>query len=360
MLTPLSNRPKITADALSQGFVNRYFVRNPSSKKIVEIDAIQYVKFKNNPYFDSVVVPWVITGNDKDIVDPKTGRLVLGVPKRNLQIINYYDSKMPGLRRLLQNPMEYFNGTYVKANQIAKVNPIVSSATANIADTTTTPPTSSATPIPEYWWRADSGLSTSGWVAYNGGIDFTFTNVSTADSFNGAVFNGVSGYGVTPNLTSDIIAKHVFLRVENFVAGTRDSIMGGTQNNIHEIGFTDLGYWFVVDIDDVGTLRYATRTLTDIAPSNLIWFDFTNDSDVQVYVEDNASPIATMNTYAGAFTNNFIWQSGYGIYLARRKETSGGGSYIRMDVKELAIFTTALTAEEAKEFRTEMLNRNPI
>lgn len=113
MLTPISNRPKITNEALSNGFVNRYFVRNPSFKKIVEIDEKQYAKFKNNPYYDSIIVPWVITGNDKDVVNPKTGQLVLGVPKRNLQIISYYESKMPGLRLLLRNPMEYFNGTYV-------------------------------------------------------------------------------------------------------------------------------------------------------------------------------------------------------------------------------------------------------
>jgi len=215
-------------------------------------------------------------------------------------------------------------------------------------------------PVPEYWWRADSGLSTSGWTAYNGGINFTFTNVVTASSATGAVFNGETGFGLTPNLASNITAKHVFLRIENFVTNTRDSMLGGTQNNIHEIGFVDLGFWFVVDITNTGTLRYATRTTTNIAPSNLIWFDFTNASDVRVYLEDGASPTATLSTYAGTFTNNFIWQSGYGIYLARRKEVSGGQGFTRMDVKELAIFTSSLSTEQAKEFRTEMLNRYPI
>ncbi len=214
--------------------------------------------------------------------------------------------------------------------------------------------------IPNYWWRADSGLSTSGWTAYNGGIDFTFTNVSTADSTNGAVFDGSSGFGVTSNLASDITAKHIFLRVENFTAGVNDSMLGGTQNTVHEIGFTSSGFWYIVDIRSAGTIRYATRTTTNIAPSNLIWFDFTNASDVRVYLEDGASPTATLSTYAGTFTNNFLWQSGYGIYLARRGEVSGGNGFMRMDVKELAIFTTALTTDQAKEFRTDILTRYPI
>ncbi len=213
---------------------------------------------------------------------------------------------------------------------------------------------------PDYWWRADSGLTTSGWTAYNGGIDFTFTSVATASSTTGAVFNGSDGFGVTSNLTSNITAKHVLLRVENFTAGTQDSILGGTQDIIHEIGFRDAGYWYVVDRTNEGTLRYATRTTTDIAPSNLIWFDFTNASDVRVYLEDGVSPTATLSTYAGTFTNNFIWQSGYGIYLARREQVTGTNGFMRMDVKELAIFTTALTTDQAKEFRTDILTRYPI
>lgn len=111
MLNPFSNRPKITSDDLRRGFVNRYFVKNVSDRRIVEVDAVQYKKFVGNPYFESIIVPWVITGNEADTIDPTTGQLVLGVPKRNLQIIDYYDSVMKGLRRNLRNPMEYFNGT---------------------------------------------------------------------------------------------------------------------------------------------------------------------------------------------------------------------------------------------------------
>lgn len=242
------------------------------------------------------------------------------------------------------------------------------SITSNIVEMSTNygPPRQIISPIPEiipeYWWRADSGLTTSGWTAYNGGIDFTFTNVSTADSANGAVFNGDTGFGLTPNLASNITAKHIFLRIENFTTGLRDSMLGGTQNNIHEIGFVDSGLWYIVDVTNTGTTRYAARTATNIAPSNLIWFDFTNSaSGVQVYLEDGASPTATVVRYAGgSFTNNFIWQSGYGIYLARRQEVSGGQGFTRMDVKELAIFTSSLTTEQAKRFRTEILTRYPI
>lgn len=356
MRTPIETRPRIITEQIQEETIVRYFVQLVSTRKIYEVDLDQYNIFVYNPYYIAIKLPWVIAGNKN--TDTFNGKVRLGALDKNNNIIKYYNTKLPGLNRKLSNPLEYFVGT--------NNNIIVSNVPTSTNPTSTNPtvtPTSSIAPTEiqaDYWWRADSGLSTSGWTAYNGGIDFTFTNVSTADSTNGAVFNGETGFGLTPNLVSNITAKHVFLRIENFVTNTRDSMLGGTQNNIHEIGFVDSGFWFVVDITNTGTLRYAARTTTNIAPSNLIWFDFTNASNVRVYLEDGVSPTATLSTYAGTFTNNFIWQSGYGIYLARRKEVSGGQGFTRMDVKELAIFTSSLSTEQAKEFRTEMLNRYPI
>ena len=363
MPTPYTTRPKVTQLDISNGFVTRYFVQHISTKLITEVDKKQYEAFKTNVLYERVDFPWIITGLANDTLS-SNGTVIYGTKHKNTVTTTFYNKKMPGLTRLLYNPLEGFQGVRNPELVLPNPTPTYSSGTGvgrTINPTVT--PTSSTTPTEiqaDYWWRADSGLSTSGWTAYNGSVNFTFTNVTTADSTNGAVFNGTNGFGVTSNLASNITAKHVFLRVENFTAGTQDSILGGTQDIIHEIGFRDAGYWYVVDKTGTGTLRYGIRTTTNIAPSNLIWFDFTNASNVRVYLEDGASPTATLSTYAGTFTNNFIWQSGYGIYLARRGQVSGGNGFMRMDVKELAIFTSSLSTEQAKEFRTEMLNRYPI
>lgn len=112
MLVPFSNKPKITVEDVSTGFVNRYFVKQLSSKKITEIDKVQYDKFVRNPYYTAITVPWAIAGYDKDILD-NSGNLILGAANRNLQIIKYYEEKMSGLGNILKNPLEYFNGTLV-------------------------------------------------------------------------------------------------------------------------------------------------------------------------------------------------------------------------------------------------------
>lgn len=112
MLVPFSNKPKITVEDVNTGFVNRYFVKQLSSKKITEIDKVQYDKFVRNPYYTAITVPWAIAGYDKDILD-NSGNLILGAANRNLQIIKYYEEKMSGLGNILKNPLEYFNGTLV-------------------------------------------------------------------------------------------------------------------------------------------------------------------------------------------------------------------------------------------------------
>ncbi len=142
MSTPISNRPKITDTDLQAGYVNRYFVKNISDKRIVEIDATQHKKFVNSPYYETVVVPWVINGMEVDTNDPTTGRFVLGVPRRNLQIIDYYDSKMQGLRRVLRNPMEYFNGTPAP---VQFPTPLATPLESRLTTTTTAGPTTTTT-----------------------------------------------------------------------------------------------------------------------------------------------------------------------------------------------------------------------
>jgi hypothetical protein len=202
---------------------------------------------------------------------------------------------------------------------------------------------------PEYWWRADSGLSTSGWNAYAGGLDFTFANVSSADGTNGVYFNGSSGYGLTGNSGSIINAKHIMVRGNSLSYGC---VLGGTHNNIHECLFTTNGN-YIVDCSAAG-YRYATTNV--VAGSTLTWIDFITDSSPGYWQNTATAKTGNGSVYAGTYTNAFSWPSGHGIYLGRRLEVP---SYLGGYIKEVAIFTSAITVAQAKAFRDTMYTRWP-
>lgn len=141
------------------------------------------------------------------------------------------------------------------------------------------PATQSLNPIiPEYWWRADEGLTTSAWNGSNGNVHFELNNVTTANATDGVVFNGVSSFGISSVLAQDINAKHVFIRFDNLDVNDRGTFLGGTQGNIHEIYFQPGGNdsWFIVENLSNGSLYAAETFFGEPAPSQVIWVDFTN------------------------------------------------------------------------------------
>ena len=109
MITPYTNKPKITQTDINNGYVTRYFVRNVSTKVVTEIDKKQYEAFKNNELYERIEFPWVITGfaNDQLSTDNK---IIYGTKHRNIVTTNFYENRMPGLKRVLSNPLEYFQG----------------------------------------------------------------------------------------------------------------------------------------------------------------------------------------------------------------------------------------------------------
>ncbi len=111
MTVPLSNRPKITQEDLFNGFVTRYFVRSISTNAITEIDSVQFGKFKSNPLYQTLELPWLIVGRayDSTSVD---GKIVYGTQHKNIVTTIFYDKRMPGLARILREPLKYFNGVY--------------------------------------------------------------------------------------------------------------------------------------------------------------------------------------------------------------------------------------------------------
>ena len=371
MRTPLSNRPKITKDDILRGYVARYFVQHVSIPKIVEVDKNQHELFKRDPYYKTITINWIIGGYAYDIVSVN-GNFIYGAAHQNTVSVNWYTKTMNGLDRLLSNPLEYFQGI-INDTIVTPINsqPEYSSTLGSsvgfgrtfgneIVPPPSSTPTSSVIQA-DYWWRADSGLTTSSWTASNGGLNFTFTNVTTASSAVGVVFNGTNGFGQTPVLSSNIAATHVLVRLDSLIINTDDALLGGTQNNIHEIAHNAAGYWNIVDATNAST-RYGARTTTNIISPmpKVLWFDFeTGTNAVKVYTDDNSSIKASMARYTGTYNNLFTWLSGYRMYLGRRQQVSGGNGFMRVNVKELAIFTSSLSYAEVDAFRTEMLARWP-
>jgi hypothetical protein len=106
---PLSNRPRITIKDIDAGYIIRYFIQSVSSKKITEVDKVQYDVFKNNPFYQSLQIKWIIGGYDKDSI-ATDGQPLYGAGHRNQVSLDFYDKKMPGLKRIIRNPLEYFSG----------------------------------------------------------------------------------------------------------------------------------------------------------------------------------------------------------------------------------------------------------
>ena len=257
---------------------------------------------------------------------------------------------------------------------------IVSSSTTQITSPITLPVTASVASIiqPDYWWRADIGLTTSSWTASKGGYNFTLSNVTTSNAIVGAEFNGRDGFGLTQNLTSNIAATHVLMRIDALPTNTgslsinslqeRDTLLGSTQDNIHELGAfvpsipAGAFLWYVIDDPSpAAPLRYAARTGVKISSptASALWFNFESGSAPLVYTDNNDTIKATFSIYSGTYNNRFTWTSGSGIYLARRKEVLSNLGHMRVNVKELAIFTSSRTYAEIDAFRDDMLARWP-
>lgn len=106
---PVSNRPTITNNDVLAGYITRYFIKPISTNKVIEVDKKQYDMFKNSAFYESLEMKWVIGGYNKDITTAD-GHIVYGAGHRNEVSLDFYDKKMPGLKRILRNPLEYFSG----------------------------------------------------------------------------------------------------------------------------------------------------------------------------------------------------------------------------------------------------------
>lgn len=94
----------------------RYFtayLADGKRARVYEIDALQYAKFKPDIRYITIQLPWIITGNDEDLLST-SGYMVPGAKTKNQKIVEYYKQQMPNLEKYLTNPLEYFSGTSIR------------------------------------------------------------------------------------------------------------------------------------------------------------------------------------------------------------------------------------------------------
>ena len=211
-------------------------------------------------------------------------------------------------------------------------------------------------PTPEYWWRADSGLSISAWTAYAGGVNLTLNSMTAYDSTNGAQFNGTTSYGQSTSvLGADIIAKHVLIRYDSL--GLSGTVLSSTEYNISEIMFgngSDAGYYVVES--NAGGSSYSYASQAGVAGTKLQWVDFANNaSGPDFYKNTSTVKDGTYSVYAGVYTQQWAWRNGYSIVVGKR----GVGDFLSGYIKEIAIFTTAHAATSVAAFRDTMNSRWP-
>lgn len=205
-------------------------------------------------------------------------------------------------------------------------------------------------PTPEYWWRADSGISTSGWTAYAGGLDFTFSGVTSANSSTG-VFLTSGKYGFTPTISSTIEAKHIFIRHDSWDGS--GTLLGGSFYSIHEFYFE--GGFYIVEGNNAGGFTYAATN--GEAGSKLTWVDFINSGVPYFYHDSSPTVVGAFFVYNGTYTNRFWWPDGNILLGVRSQDISAGA--MNGYIKEVAIFTTPLTIAQGQAFQASVMSRWP-
>lgn len=105
---PTPETPIISKSDIDRKYVDRYFVRPVNDKtSIVEIDQIQYQKFKENPRFTTAHLKWRIIGK-KETETTSNGIINRGVADHNRELVLKADQSFGGLTRYIFNYTEYW------------------------------------------------------------------------------------------------------------------------------------------------------------------------------------------------------------------------------------------------------------
>jgi len=103
-------KPNLTEDDFTRGYVTRYFVQrvNDKSSPIYEVSSRDFTGLSTNPLLNSTSLRWRLTGPERPVYDPKTGRtLDIGIRESNKKSIELASTTMPNLKLYLPNTKQY-------------------------------------------------------------------------------------------------------------------------------------------------------------------------------------------------------------------------------------------------------------
>jgi hypothetical protein len=267
---------------------------------------------------------------------------------------------------------------------------------------------------PDYWWRADIGLSGSTWAAVSGGMDLMLFNPSASSAVNGVTFGGAhltssvtSSYAVTVDPSAKFnVMKRIFMRVdvEDYPAPSTASwhdytFMGHSyfienvdnfftiRNYINITGYTSgfpsytpVGYALNViqnsNLINSGGLYYDYHRwrpefgLTAI-PTKSFWIDYTeclDSSSINTLVNyynytGSAQTLSFVSDYGSAGPAGFAWPACTHLFFGQAfGDVPINANYTnpaKVTFKEIAIFTSSISQQQALDFRDAMLARWP-
>lgn len=105
---PTPAPPIVSKQDIDRGLLDRYFVRPVNDTTfVVEIDEIQYEKFRNNPRFTTVQLRWKIIGKQETEIS-STGVVNRGVREYNEEQVTKADLTFKVLYKYITNYTEYW------------------------------------------------------------------------------------------------------------------------------------------------------------------------------------------------------------------------------------------------------------
>lgn len=111
--TPNSFTPTISNNNINAGVLTRYFYKKYDVENILETDQKTYNQIQTNvadkKLYTTVTMNWKISGNKQE--EYKNGAVVPGVISINTKQIKVAETIMPGISKLLSNPLQYYTDT---------------------------------------------------------------------------------------------------------------------------------------------------------------------------------------------------------------------------------------------------------
>jgi hypothetical protein len=109
-----------TAKDIKQGIMKRYFIKNKCTGTIAETTKPRFLKLRNtvDKCIELEVIDWIVAGIIEDTT--VNGYFLEGVKTKNEKVLSKLEKKIPGIRRLIPDPVEY-----VKGETIPTTSPIV-------------------------------------------------------------------------------------------------------------------------------------------------------------------------------------------------------------------------------------------